>query len=83
LAISNLRKHGISFREAMTVFSDSLAATFPDELHSAEEARYITIGLSSKQRLLFVSHLESHDNVRIIGARLANATEKKTYEESN
>jgi len=52
-AASNLKKHGVSFREAMTVFDDPLAATFPDELHSEEEGRSITIGLSSRQRLLF------------------------------
>ena len=47
-AAANLRKHGISFREAMTVFDDPLAQTFPDELHSADEDRSITIGLSSR-----------------------------------
>jgi uncharacterized protein len=42
-AAINLRKHGISFTEAMTVFDDPLAKTFPDDLHSEEEDRYITI----------------------------------------
>jgi len=81
-AQSNLKKHGVSFREAMTVFDDPFAATFPDELHSDDENRSITIGLSSRQRLLFISHLDHVDSIRIIGARLANATEIKNHEEA-
>ena len=81
-AASNLKKHGVSFREAMTVFDDPLAATFPDELHSEEEGRSITIGLSSRQRLLFISHFDSQDRIRIIGAPIANATERKNHEEA-
>lgn len=80
-AASNLRKHAVSFSEAMTVFSDSFAQTFPDDLHSQEEDRYITIGLSSRQRLIFLSHLETESRIRIIGARRANATERKAYED--
>ena len=56
----------------MTVFDDPLAQTFPGELHSEDELRSITIGLSSQQRLLFLSHQESEDRIRIIGARLAD-----------
>jgi uncharacterized DUF497 family protein len=81
-AARNLKKHGVSFREAMTVFDDPLAATFPDELHSEDEDRSITIGLSSRQRLLFISHLDSPDRIRLIGARLANATERQNHEEA-
>ena len=81
-AVSNLKKHGVSFREAMTVFDDPLAATFPDELHSEEEGRSITIGLSSRQRLLFISHCDAQDRIRIIGARLANASERKNHEKA-
>jgi uncharacterized protein len=80
-AAANLRKHKVSFREAITVFDDPLAATFPDELHSEDEDRFITIGLSSTQRLLFVSHLEDEDRVRLIGARSVTAAEKNAYEE--
>lgn len=80
-AESNLKKHGISFREGMTVFDDPLAQTFPDDLHSEGEARSITIGLSSRQRLLFLSHLEFEDRIRIIGVRLANHAEREAYEE--
>jgi uncharacterized DUF497 family protein len=80
-AESNLTKHGISFREAMTVFDDPLAQTFPDDLHSEDESRSITIGLSSRQRLLFLSHLEFDNNIRLIGARLAEKPERDAYEE--
>jgi len=80
-AASNLEKHGVTFAEAKTVFDDPLAQTFPDELHSEDEDRCITIGLSSNQRLLFVSHLESDDSIRLIGARPADKTEREAYEE--
>ena len=80
-AAANLKKHGVSFREAVTVFDDPFAETFPDELHSVEEDRSITIGLSSTQQLLFVVHREFDNRSRLIGARRANATEIKAYEE--
>jgi uncharacterized DUF497 family protein len=80
-AASNLRKHGVSFGEAMTVFNDPLAQTFPDDLHSEDEDRSITIGLSSKERILFLSHCEREARIRIIGARPANAAEVNAYEE--
>jgi hypothetical protein len=65
----------------MSVFNDPSADTFPDELHSQDEDRLITIGLSSKQRLLFISHREDGDCIRLIGARKANAAEKRAYED--
>lgn len=80
-AESNLKKHGVSFREAITVFDDPLAETFPDELHSEEEDRFITIGLSSRQRVLFIAHRESENHIRLIGARPATPTEREVYEE--
>lgn len=80
-AASNLKKHGVSFGEAMTVFDDPMAQTFPDDLHSEDESRCITIGLSSRQRLLFLSHLEAESHIRLIGARPANNAEREAYEE--
>ena len=65
----------------MTVFDDPLAQTFPDELHSEEEDRSVTIGLSSQQRLLFISHLDEDNRIRLIGARLAENAEREAYEE--
>jgi uncharacterized DUF497 family protein len=47
-AAANLRKHGVSFSEAATVFSDALSVTAPDPDHSTEEDRYITVGMSDQ-----------------------------------
>ena len=65
-AAANLHKHKVSFDEAASVFLDPLALTFSDPDHSHEEDRSITIGLSSKQRVLFVSHCERGDRIRIM-----------------
>jgi uncharacterized DUF497 family protein len=81
-AAANLKKHGVSFTEAMTVFNDSLAATGPDELHSEDEERLITVGESARQRILFVVHTYHEYTIRLISARPATASEKKEYEES-
>ncbi len=80
-AASNLAKHGVSFQQAMTVFGDPFAQTFPDELHSDEEERWVTLGVSSEQQLIFVSHLEADETIRIIGARNAVPSERYEYEE--
>jgi len=76
----NLKKHGVSFEEAVTVFYDPLSATFDDPDHSVGEYRYITIGLSSRDRLIVVSHTERGENLRIINARPATAYERKRHE---
>ena len=57
-AEANLRKHGVSFTEAMTVFGDPLSLTGYDPDHSDDEDRYITVGLSADGRLLIVSHTD-------------------------
>ena len=77
---ANRRKHGISFKEATTVFGDSLAATIPDPDHSHREPRFLTIGFSKSNRLVVVSHTEEGENFRIVSAREANSHERKTYE---
>jgi len=79
-ARQNLNKHGITFDEAVTVLYDPLSATFDDQDHSSGEQRYITVGFSSRNRLLFVAHTERGQNLRIISARLANAHERKRHE---
>lgn len=76
----NVRKHGVSFEEATTVFGDPLAGTIPDPEHSVGEPRCLTIGHSSDHRLIVVSHTEEGDNFRIISAREATTHERKTYE---
>lgn len=77
----NIRKHGVTFHEAATVFGDPLAITFEDPDHSTNEKRYITFGLSFRNRLLVVAHTEREDKTRIISARLMGRKEKKIYEE--
>jgi uncharacterized DUF497 family protein len=79
-AKKNLRKHRVSFDEAMTVFYDPLSATFNDSDHSIDEERFITIGYSSHGRLLVVSHTERGKTIRIISARSATARERKRHE---
>jgi len=67
----NYQKHGVTFNEASTVFGDALSATFPDVEHSMQEAHYLIIGLSSKNRILVISHVYRDESIRIISARQA------------
>jgi len=69
-AATNLRKHGVSFDEAATVFQDDLSLTGDDPNHSVSEERFITFGVSSAGRLLVVAHTERGDRIRILSARL-------------
>jgi uncharacterized DUF497 family protein len=78
----NLRKHRVSFEEATTAFRDPLSATGTDPDHSADENRFVTFGLSSKGRLLTVSHTARSESIRIISARRATKPERKIYEEA-
>jgi len=65
----NLRKHGVSFDEAKTVFNDPFAMTISDPDHSSREDRYIDMGMSSRGRILVVWYTERGRNIRIIGSR--------------
>lgn len=79
----NIRKHGTSFEEALTVFKDPLAVVFDDDLHSVEEHRELIIGHSITGRLLIVSFTERPSCIlRIISARVATTREGHDYEES-
>ena len=80
-AAENLRRHGVAFDEAATVFGDPFAVTFPDPDHSGTEERLITFGLSLQNRLLVVSHTSRRPRIRIISARLMARRERKIYEE--
>ena len=80
-ADSNERKHGVTFREAASVFGDPLAITFGDPDHSVSEERFLTFGLSMRRRLLLVSHTDRRGGVRIISARRVTREERKIYEE--
>ena len=80
-AEENAKKHGVTFEEAVTVFSDALSFTTEDVSHSVDEERYLTIGMSGHQRVLSVIYTERGNRIRIISARLPTAYERKAYEE--
>jgi uncharacterized protein len=80
-ASSNLRKHGVSFEEAATVFGDPLAISFADPDHSNDEARLITIGQSNQEWLLVIAHVDRRRTIRIISARRATKRERAIYEQ--
>jgi uncharacterized protein len=80
-AASNLYRHKVSFEEAATVFGNPLSDTFDDPDHSVAEQRFLIIGHSGKGRLLFVSHTDDGETVRIISARELTRTERKLYEQ--
>lgn len=79
---SNIKKHGISFDEAKSVFLDDFARLISDPDHSDDEERFILLGYSHKPRLLVVCHcyIESDDTIRIISVRKAEKSERKIYE---
>ena len=80
-AAENERNHDVSFSEASTVFGDPLAITFQDPNHSEGEARLLTFGLSTRNRVLVVSHTEQGGRIRIISARELTRQERKIYED--
>ena len=78
-AAGNRRKHGVSFDEASSVFLDPFALSFDDPDHYLSERRFITIGMTSNRRLVFVAHVDKDDDrIRIISAR--ETTRRETYE---
>jgi uncharacterized DUF497 family protein len=82
-AAQNLSKHRVSFVEAQTVFADDDALLIADPDHSADEDRYILLGLSAGLRVLVVVHCEREDGdvIRIISARKATKSEQRAYTE--
>ena len=76
----NLKKHGVSFQEASSVFGDPLAVTFNDPDHSVQERRFVTFGCSLAGILLVIIHTERRGRVRVISARRATRHERKIYE---
>jgi len=81
-AKANLKKHGVSFDEALTVFADPLARVFDDPDHSGHETRELLIGQSARSRLLVVSFAERDGRVRIINARRATRRERSNHEKN-
>ena len=78
----NQRKHGISFDEVISVFSDDLSIIFDDHDHSEEEERFLIIGMSGIKGICIVSHCYrgADETIRIISARKATKIEKGFYE---
>lgn len=84
-ALSNQRKHGVSFEMAATVFNDPLMLSIPDTEHSESEERWLTMGLTQNRKTLVVIHTyqeitDNTVNVRIISARAATKQEQRQYE---
>jgi uncharacterized DUF497 family protein len=78
---SNQRKHGVSFDEAKTAFTDQFARLIPDPDHSHDEDRFVLVGTSIHSRLLVVCHcIREGESIRIISARKANRHERSSYE---
>jgi hypothetical protein len=77
----NKKKHGVSFNEAQTIFADENGLLLDDPDHSDDEDRFILLGLSSRLRLLVVSHTYRKDDaiMRIISARKATRSEQEQY----
>ena len=82
-AKQNLKKHGVSFEEAATVFGDPLSMTIADPLHSTVEQRWVTMGLTYRERLVVVVHTNRGSTIRLISARKATRREKRAYEEED
>lgn len=78
----NLRKHGVSFEEAVTVLADPFDLTISDPDHSVTEERFVSIGQSSMGRVLVVGYTERGSKIRVIFARRATSPERHDYEEA-
>ena len=78
-AASNLRKHGIRFAAAVTVLQDELAITVWDE--GPDEDRYVTMGEDLLGRVLVVVYCVREDRTRLVSARRATPSERRTYRE--
>lgn len=80
-AAANIRKHGVSFEEAQSVFYDDFAVQFFDDGHLFDEERFLLLGMSTGARLLLVAHCEREAGhvIRIISARKATKRESAFY----
>ena len=80
--VSNQGKHGVSFEEAKTVFTDQFARMIADPDHSQEEDRFILLGMSIYSKLLVVCRcIRTDEVIRIISARKADKQERRIYED--
>ena len=80
-SLSNVRKHGVTFEEAKSVFFDEFAVQFYDKESSSTEDRFLMLGMSNESKVLMVCHCvrDSEVTIRIISARKATAKERKFY----
>jgi len=78
-AIANLRKHGVAFAEVEPVFYDGVALTRED-VDAAGEARFVTVGADALGRVVAVCWTQRGESIRLISARLASPSERKSYE---
>jgi uncharacterized DUF497 family protein len=80
-AETNVRRHGVTFDEASTIFGDPLNLLMADPDHSLDEERYLLLGMSNRRRLLVVAFAERPPRTRLISARRATRQERRRYEE--
>lgn len=80
---ANLRKHCVTFEEAVTAFADPHSITILDPDHSVDEDLFALIRRSAVPRLVVVVHIERGERIRLISARLAARRERRTYEEDS
>jgi uncharacterized protein len=81
-AEANRQKHGVSFDEATTIFTDPLSLTISDPDHSEREERWLLLGRSKAGALLVVTYVERGVRIRLISARTATRRERRDYEET-
>ncbi|TCT23762.1 BrnT family toxin [Thiobaca trueperi] len=76
---ANRRKHGVDFADAVECFYDSFSKVIPDPDHHAEH-RYVLVGIDTSGRLLVVVYSQPDDTtIRIISARAATPSERRTF----
>jgi len=81
-AVTNIKKHGVSFEEAKSVFFDEFAVQFFDQNNTDSEDRFLMLGMSNETNLLLICHCERDDgnSIRVISARKATKNESKSYQ---
>jgi hypothetical protein len=82
-AEANRRKHGVTFEEAASAFADLLSVTIPDPKHSAEEPRFLLVGLTDQHRLVVVAHTERGDNIRLISVASRSSASARPMKKSS
>ncbi len=81
-AEANFKKHGVRFPESEPVFEDDCAITIKDDESDSGEQRFVSMGMGVKGRVLVVVYCYRGSNIRIISARMAEAQERRQYEEA-